>query len=402
MRCLPKEEGKYIRSAFAVDDTPSLLLRILTLLQRKCCHTFAERDIKSNQASCNPPEPDISVESEGISQSEHVDSVRFVGELNPESVLSDLGERPKGSLRQSRVGVWIEARGDEGQGLPSTAEDRVPLLSFPSRSGASRLAPRHPALLRFLQDTGAFAILPLASQRPLIDLYFSHVHPFLPLIDAESFFLRFQKGQASNFLILAICLTASKSAEAARSLRWDTEGPVVAPRIFAKRLYDGLHFAISTGQETDPLTNIQILGLLALHNDGPQGLENASMHLSQAIHHAHTLGLHIDSSRTFPQNGHTERMFWSLWCLDKLLACMAGRPVKIFDEDIGITRPEYLQDSRQAVFYDHLALCDLLSSIIHFYRPTTDQDCSGWEEDFPKLEETTNRRSNLHTTELSE
>jgi Fungal specific transcription factor domain len=332
----------------------------------------------------------------------HVDTVRFVGDLNPESILSDFSERPKGSTRQSRVGVWIEAKGDETQDLPSIAdEDRAQVTSPSSRPRNSRVPPRHAHLLHFLQDAGAFTILPLASQQFLVKLYVSHVHPFLPLIDVDSFLPSFERGEASNFLVLAICLTASKSSEAAPYLRWEIEGPVVPARIFARRLCDGLHFAINTGQETDPLINIQILGLLALHNDGPQGLEKASMHLCQAIHHAHTLGLHIDSSRKFPGNRQTERLFWSLWCLDKLNACAAGRPVKIFDEDIGISRPTDPHGSEQLLFGQQLALCDLLAIIIHYYRPTADQDSTGWEEGFPTLEEITGSMNGLLNPELS-
>jgi Fungal specific transcription factor domain len=337
--------------------------------------------------------------------SKHVDPIRFVGDLNPESVLvADLSEHPKGSPRQSRIGVWIEGSGDEVQNLPGTADSDDHTLHASSSSKPRVLtaaAARHPSLLRFLQDTGAFTVLPAPTQKSLIELYVSHVHPFLPLVDIGSFLPSFERGEASNFLVLAICLTASRSSDAAPYLRWDADGPVVPARVFAKKLYDGLHFAINAGQVNDPLVNIQVLGLLALHDDGPQGLENASMHLCQAIHHAHTLGLHIDSARSIGQNGHGERMFWSLWCLDKFQACMAGRPVKIFDQDIGLSRPTPSDEYRQALFQQHISLCDLLANIIYYYRPTTDQNSTGWEEGFPAIDEIMSDSKGLRIMESS-
>lgn len=373
---------------------------VLTRTQRKCYHTFAVKAAHPTKASNGPAAPETLFDVNEASQLKQVDSVRFVGDLNPESILADLSERPKGSARESRIGVWIETSEDEVQDAPS--EDGTQHTSLSNRARRTTVAPSHPHLLRFLQDTGAFIALPTTSQRHLIELYISRVHPFLPLVNVVSFCSTFERGVASPFLVLAICLTASKSSDATSFLRWEADGPLVPARAFAKRLFDGLHFAINTGQETDPLISIQIRGLLALHNDGPQGLENASMHLCQAIHHAHTLGLHIGSSRKFTQSEHTQRLFWSLWCLDKFHACMAGRPVLIFDQDIGLARPKGVEDPSQALFQQHLALCDLLADIIHYYRPTTDQDSTGWEEEFPTLEEVTSGNSGIHDIESGE
>lgn len=77
---------------------------------------------------------------------------------------------------------------------------------------------------------------------------------------------------------------------------------------------------------------------------------------------------------------------------------MAGRPVN-FDADIGVSRPAYSDDAMQAPFQQHLTLCDLLSSIISYYRPTMDQATTGWEDGFPALEEITGSRHGSHSLE---
>jgi Fungal specific transcription factor domain len=359
-------------------------------VQRKCHHTFAQETVQPSHAFQEHCEPEKSLEAEVASQPKHSDSVRFVGDLNPESVLADLSDGAEGSTRKCRVGVWIGAcRGKVESPPRSCAEDRIhhAASSSSSRPQVTTLAPQHPHLKRFLQDTGAFTVLPKPSQKSLVEIYTAHVHPFLPLIDLDAFLSQFERGEASNSLVLAICLTASRSSEAARFLRWEPDGPLVPARIFGQKLAEGLHFAINTGQESDALTKIQILGLLALHNDGPQGLETASLHLGQAIHHAHTLGLHIDAPRTGGRHGFTGKLFWSLWCLDKFHACMAGRPVHIFDRDVGLARPTPTDRPSETLFLQHFALCELLADIIHYYRPSTDQDSTGWEDGFPTLEE---------------
>jgi len=362
-------------------------------VQRKCHHTFQETS-QPPHAIQGHYEPQNSPEAEVASQPKHNNSVRFVGDLNPESVLAALSDVAEGSTRKSRVGVWIEvSRRQVGNPTRSCAEDRIHHASSSSRPRVATLAPQHHHVIRFLQDTGAFIVLPKASQQSLVEVYTAHVHPFLPPIDLDGFRSKFERKEASAFLVLAICLTASRSSEAARFLRWEADGPLVPARVFGKKLAEGLHFAINTGQESDALTKIQILGLLALHNDGPQGLETAALHLCQAIHHAHTLGLHIDSPRTGRRDGYPGKLFWSLWCLDKFHACMAGRPVHIFDRDVGLARPTVVDRPSEAMFLQHFALCGLLAEIIHYYRPTTDQDSTGWEEGFPTLEDITSNWS---------
>jgi Fungal specific transcription factor domain len=318
----------------------------------------------------------------------HVDIVRFVGDIHPESILTDLAEQPEGTDHRNRVGVWVAANTDTLQDFARAdpGHDRTKEAT-PNWARRSRSAPLNLNLMRYLQDMGAFLILPKRTQEALISIYFTHIHPLIPLVDKDSFLSAFSKGESSNLLVLAICLAASKSSEAAPYLQVDVQKPVLAARAFAKQVYEGLQSAINANLEEDPLFLIQICGLMSLHNDGPQGLEKASMHLSNAIQRSFSLGLHVGSSRRFPPNGHTEKMFWSLWCLDKWSAAMACRPIGINDHDIGIARPVDTYDSRQGLFQDHLTLCAVVAKIIGFYWPTSDQNSTGWEENFPTFTE---------------
>lgn len=195
-------------------------------MHRKCCHTFAQDINQPDQLLQEQHKPATgSDDDDDTTHPGCENSVCFVGDLNPESVLADLSERPKNSTRQSRVRVWI-GLSNERQDLPSNLEapdwsSRTSQLKRPRNSGGYMSEPSSTSIsARY----GAFTVLPAETQRSLIKLYISHVHPFLLLTDVDSFLSSFEQGKASNFLILAICLTASKFSEAAPSLRWKDQG----------------------------------------------------------------------------------------------------------------------------------------------------------------------------------
>lgn len=86
--------------------------------KKRCHHTFQR-----------PPEQQA--DSDGLDRVlpnlTHKEPIRFVGDLNPESILTDLSSRSKGAARISRVGTWVEQSRDPSHGgLPS--EDLGPAL----------------------------------------------------------------------------------------------------------------------------------------------------------------------------------------------------------------------------------------------------------------------------------
>jgi hypothetical protein len=167
------------------------------------------------------------------------------------------------------------------------------------------------------------------------------------------------------------------------------DGPVLPPFAFARALYAGLEGAMKADLEPDRINKVQILALLSLHNDGPNGIEESSIHLTQAIHHAHTAAIQVHYSGERPE-GHPRMLYWCLWSLDKINASLAGRPVTIADRDIGITRPVFENEPIFQGFIMWLTISDLLAQVIAFYRPIASQDAIGWEEDFPTFHQVIN------------
>lgn len=174
-------------------------------------------------------------------------------------------------VRAGSVCIWIAERRRGNARFSTLLNTEIALNLLLHQVNHVNQDSRHAILTCsvFLQDCGAFTIVPLASQRFLVKLFvFFDVHPFLPRIDVDFFLVAFEGGEALNFLLLPVRRIVSKSSQAAEYLRWETDGPLVPARMFAGRLFIGPYFAINTCQEIDPLINVQLLGLLALHCDG--------------------------------------------------------------------------------------------------------------------------------------
>ncbi|KAI4727761.1 hypothetical protein E4T49_04425 [Aureobasidium sp. EXF-10728] len=122
---------------------------------------------------------------------------------------------------------------------------------------------------------------------------------------------------------------------------------------------------------------------MSLYSEGPEGTVDASMHLSQAIHHGQTIGLHL--GRSSGHGGSQTRLFWSLWVLSNFNAGLNGRPRQILDLDIGLKLDEAYEISAPGTRI-LLAISQLLTRIIGLYQPTAALDIVGIEEDYESFE----------------
>jgi len=320
----------------------------------------------------------------------HKEPIRFVGDLNPESILTDLSSRSKGQARISRVGTWIEQsrlqrddfRPEEIDPPKPGEKTPVNVEKYGKVEGGRRTLTG--AQRNYLQAVGAFRVLPKATQDALITTYIACIDGLLPILNGSKLIQDYADGRCSIFLIQAICLVTCKTEEAAPYLRLFEDGPLLDPIPFARSLHTGLDAAMKADLEPDRVTKIQILTLMHLHNDGPGGIEDSSLHLSLAIHDAWTAGLHIQTPGRTPQD-ESSMLWWTLWTLDKINACVGGRPVMIGNRDIDIARPPIDLDVPSQVISVWLRLGDLLDDVIEFYRPTADQDATGWETEFPSF-----------------
>ncbi|CAI7639263.1 unnamed protein product [Penicillium glandicola] len=313
---------------------------------------------------------------------------RFVGDLNPESLIRERLDESTGSPLRDRIGLWINSPAaqnakprsvERGQ---ATAEEYA--SNLPARTAIDGQAIASLLHQRFAAGMQACEQLPVATRLSLSRIYFSKVNHIVPIVDEE--FIQAQaEGLASVFLEKAICLAAAKTRAANPHLRLVSDGPILPSRQFCSEIYKGLVVAMDAELEPDRLTRIRILALMSLHCEGLEGAEAASLHLCQAIHQAQTVGLHLGRPNQSATDSLT-KLFWCLWTLDKMHASIGGRPVLLADCDIGVVKPSVSAQTSRGAFEVWLAVSDLLASVISFYRPSA-ETTSGWEEGFPAFED---------------
>ncbi|KAB2579976.1 hypothetical protein DBV05_g1321 [Lasiodiplodia theobromae] len=309
---------------------------------------------------------------------------RFIGYLSPEAVM-------RGHIREqgSKCGGWVPATPDDDPEPSPSARDHsvdgADAGPAPSENGQSRL---EKALQAYLEAAGVDVLPPQRNVDILLGIYFEYVHPLLPLVDQRHFYTRRSAGEQSTMLLQAICLVASRH-EGARNHLYLLSDPhlLLEPREYSRKLYAALVAGVNANLEADRITLIQVLALMSLYSEGVDGADRASMHLVQAIHHAHTIGLQFGRQRNVAKGESTEKIFWCLWSLDKLNASVNGRPLYMHDRDNQLESWTARPEQRRTPFGIWLQLAGVLDRVIDLYRPGSDSRVTGLEVDFPGFED---------------
>jgi hypothetical protein len=338
--------------------------------------------------STMPPPPHSPAEDVRTSQT----PPNFLGYLNPEAVLREQVHSVRGKPAQSPtsppIGQWIE----EQDPRPASTQAGSTSLRINEQGPPSNQEVKVTRALQQYLDAVGVDILPSRkSQDVLLDIYFAYVHPLLPIVDKELFYEQYSQGRQPRMLMQAICIVASKHADAARHICLGDEQQPLTPRDFSQRLYNAVIVGIEAKLEKNRVVLIQVLALISLHCEGADGAEQASMHLAQAIHHAHTFGLqfgHQWKNQSSESQGNLEDVFWCLWSLDKINACMNGRPLLMHDRDNSLRSLPSDPEKRSSPFGIWLQISEMLDKVIDYYRPGRSAEETGWEgDDFLGFEE---------------
>jgi hypothetical protein len=286
--------------------------------------------------------------------------------LHPEAILQQQ-DQATGS-KQNECGYWMNRSSENKHNRPrnlQTDEER--------------------ALERYLFTIDVSVLPPKEHLDALLEIYFSSVHPVLPIVDSERPGRRRNGTLLSPMILQAICIVASRH-DRARPHLVIYSNERAEPRDFAQKLYRSVVAALNAKLETDRIVLIQALALLSLHVEGTDGAEQASMHLAQAIHHAHTLGMQFGKARADDRGEYFHQLFWCLWSLDKMNATMLARPLLMHDRDNRLESPLSNPDLKHTPFGIWLQVSAMLDHITNFYRPNVDPSTTGWEEGFPGFE----------------
>jgi hypothetical protein len=294
---------------------------------------------------------------------------RFIGHLRPEAVLQEQERDPE--PQEHECGYWIH----------------TPKRNRHTNAPPSVLEPDQQALEIYLSLVNVSILPPKLHLESLLQIYLSYIHPCIPIVDQERPGRRDDGALLSPMLLQAICIVASKHEHSRIHLVLPGSTDPLEPREFAKRLYKSISAALNAKLEKDRIVLIQVHALLAMYVEGADGAEQASTHLSQAVHGAHTLGMQFGRARADDRAEYLQRLFWCLWGLDRLSSTMHGRPVLMHDRDNRLESPLTNPAIKYTAFGIWLQLASTLDQIITYYRPNMDPSCTGWEEEFPGFED---------------
>ncbi|EDU51011.1 conserved hypothetical protein [Pyrenophora tritici-repentis Pt-1C-BFP] len=296
-----------------------------------------------------------------------------VSEYNPESILAALSEDaepgPSTQILEANTTALHPTPSATTPSLSTTYEAQRRLAWYKEHKTRAAPPPLSDAHRRYLEDEGAFLILPKTTTDALLPLYISTLDDLTPITHGTSIFRSHSNNQASAYLVRAICLVVCKTTHATPFLRLTDPGPLLEPLDFASRLLAGLDAVIKADLEPDRVTKMQILALMHLHNDGLAGVDRASSHLSQAICEAWSLGIHLKIPDS-PDKERCEYLWWSLRNFDRLgKPIMAAAPFFIDDADVGIERivPEK-GNYRSQIMAVALGLGDLMTVATKAYK----------------------------------
>ncbi|ODV90101.1 hypothetical protein CANCADRAFT_101137 [Tortispora caseinolytica NRRL Y-17796] len=250
----------------------------------------------------------------------------FIGEMNPCSELLSYQKRSR-----DLVGVWVSNL------------NPVPVLEDTVR--------------QYLHAIEAFSIPENIDRQGLIDLYFQSVNAVFPILDLQEFNDALHNHNISLILVHCTLLVAANHPMAQTFLR---ELPADE---FRKSTMHKVRALLHAQVETDRLNLCRAHALLSLCSDSVADTTSSAMDIKQAIHYAMILGIHQE--RSYVNGSIIRRLFWTLFCIDRISASVNAQAVTINLEDVGLSWDE----PKDTKFGSLLSSCLTLDEVIRMYRP---------------------------------
>ncbi|KAL2869608.1 fungal specific transcription factor domain-containing protein [Aspergillus lucknowensis] len=370
--------------------------------KKRCLHQLPgliERSIRSSPLQSQSPSAQTGRytpphEGAGWHNSKEEPGRRFVCDTNPVVALLEDQESGLQKRRKGDVGAWLSSKQcDEAFPASPESESRNHRVINAADSTVSLSDGRQPQPETRLRGGDAFSLPtptrqnneqdisrreeprvdpPLLPPGPdvaaLIDIYFGRIHPVLPLLDEDKTRYQLSAGTLSVPLLQTMCLLASKDSKASSHLRLGSNAQMLCSQRFAEYIYKDILKNVPRKEDKQRILSIQLLTLLSLYEWGPDGAEESSLKLLEAIHHCHTIALHHSSAAG---SSASKALFWCLWSLDKWNAAINGRPIMMNDCDMSQQAGDVLS-LFCPTFRLWLRLAEHLRDVIGCYRPIVD------------------------------
>lgn len=236
--------------------------------------------------------------------------------------------------------------------------------------------------MQYLEAMGCFKLPRLEDCARLLEIYFSRVHPLLPIVSRKEFLSKYYGlGDLPPLIIIhAIFLAASRYDDASHGNESNGHSEI---RNHCDALHAKLRALLEADACSDRLAIVQSTLLASLHWEGREGLNSAIDNLSIAIRICQDMGLHrsngvieVDGSKR--DEAILRRVWWSAFALDRLNAAQEGTPFIIneIDCDLFPLTVEDFHDEEpitRSVTLLNLSLAILVQDIVRkLYSPASD------------------------------
>ncbi|KAI5121297.1 hypothetical protein M0805_003766 [Coniferiporia weirii] len=302
--------------------------------------SFATRDVFSASDAEEKLEDEEAIGS--LSVDEH-DEIRYHAELSGMPLLDKLTDNP--SARNSS-GIW-----------------RLPMArTWP-------YAPMNLAELDDNEDNIPVQLPPVEHQDLLIELYFTYIHPDLPVLHKPTFMGQYATSEETNNLTFSPVSIMMEFRFSARSTQKLSKLLLLSIFTAASRLNPNELPPPRPGQMWEAgciylasarrllnakihhssLSTCQALVILAYREFGLGSLEQSYIYMGMAIRTAQDLGLHraADQWQRFgvdifspAQKQERKHVWWSCAIADKYISCSMGRPITISERNYDTELPQ--------------------------------------------------------------
>ncbi|KAI9728098.1 MAG: hypothetical protein M1834_007814 [Cirrosporium novae-zelandiae] len=214
----------------------------------------------------------------------------------------------------------------------------------------------------YLKGLGCFNMPSREICGGLLETFFSHVHPMLPVLDRKDFLARYYGLDEPPPLVLitAILLAAARYASPSMNIvgsrtknrnghdnpdddgsQTSTKSPMEI-REQCDILYNRVRALVDTDVTTQRMAVMQACILASLHWEKREGVNSSLDSLGLAIRIGQEMGLHrrvdgiLSSSQDLAGQHLSRRIWWCMYALDRFNAAQEGAPLLINEDDCDI------------------------------------------------------------------
>ncbi|KAL4075802.1 fungal-specific transcription factor domain-containing protein [Scleroderma citrinum] len=201
----------------------------------------------------------------------------------------------------------------------------------------------------------------------LVEVYFQRLHFLMPVLDKPSFMIRYKKlmqmrhdtdfldtEAAFTSVVFAIFACTARLVEDVRLSKDSSDDGGMGMVYYERALI--LHYISHTSIQ---VSHVQSFILMSMFLCTINCLPQAWILVGQAVRTAQDLGLHRSPRRLTisPIEKETRRkIWWNVYCLDRMLALALGRPLGVEDSDCDVELPVDVDDDHLSEYFSGVSV----------------------------------------------